>query len=140
MVCSLAALPVQVQVPARASGRRQQPAGGNAAVRTQERADSQRPDEESTPERTPKSHLHRKHFIRSSTLPRFPSLTTPRSEPPCVIVRGEDIQPSSPPRHFKLTRQISWFQREKPLLSISACSFWVIMFWGSPHAPPLILQ
>lgn len=63
LVCSLAALPVQVQVPAWACRWRRHPAGWKSTVRTQERTYSRRPDAKSTPECTPKSRLSRKRLV-----------------------------------------------------------------------------
>lgn len=166
LVCSLAALPVQVQVPAWTCRGRQHPAGRTAAVRNQERTRGERPDAKSAQDRTPKSHLSRKHLIdhpdshrasphhdpisphrdRSSALYKrhvWQSEVFPTD--PCALHYTRSLwtlnsQPSSSPRHFKLTRQISWVQREKPLLSISVCHLFIclIMYLSSQSGAPLI--
>jgi len=79
LVCRLAALPVQVQVPARARRGRQRPSGRAAALRRQERTRGGRRDPKSAQDRTPKSRLSGEHFID-----RRPRVSNPRdpSRPP----------------------------------------------------------
>ena len=147
LVCSLAALLVQVQVPAWACWRRHHAASWNSTVRNQEWACSKRADTESTPDCTPKSCLPREHFIDhpGTISPTDPALYTTQG------ARGHAAVTVSPSRHqdtLIITRLTSWFQRDKPftVLSISECHLFIClimysrMYGALSHGPPVILQ
>lgn len=127
LVCSLAALSVQVQVPARACRGCQHPAGRDGAVR-KEQTPGQRHAAASFQGCTPKSCLSGRHYLDWECSRRVaqPHLTVRLVSPPTIIADILTLhttllmdsvdtwsRPSSP-GHFNLTRQISWLQREKP--------------------------
>lgn len=99
LVCSLATLPVQVQVPARACWGRQHPAGWDGAVR-KEQTPGQRCTATSSQDCAPKSRLSGGHFIDPRMQPSgscIPHLTVTLVSPP-----------QSPQTHWPCTRHCSW--------------------------------